>query len=161
MTAKDAIKENMDISDMFIQKYIGDLTDEEMLFQPYPDFNPIALQLGHVIGTEVWILEELKPGAAAALPEGFAAKHSLKEGDRADASRYHTKAEYLALMETVRAASKAALDAMSDEELDEPGPNPQLMRTKASGFNLMGSHAAGHAGQFVAIRRALKKPIVF
>ena len=38
---------------------------------------------------------------------------------------------------------------------------PPSRQPSATLFNMAGAHALGHTGQFVAVRRFLKKPIAF
>ena len=62
----------------------------------------------------------------------------------------------------VKAATFAALDGMSDEDLDKPAPEElqSFCPTVGSTFVLIGTHPMMHAGQMVPIRRKLEKPIV-
>ena len=56
----------------------------------------------------------------------------------------------------------AAVDACTDEDLDKPCPAPivKFAPTWGALFLLMATHLTMHAGQFVAVRRKLGKPIV-
>src|SRR5262249_32426965 len=152
-----------DSSDRILKMYVNDLTDEEILLEPAPGVNPIALQLGHLINAERMFVEFASPNSCPALPEGFAERHSLKSGDRNDRTRYSTKAEYLRLWDPQRAATKAALEALPDADLDKPSPErfASFAPTIGSILNLAGGHALSHLGQFVPLRRKLGKPIAF
>lgn len=163
MHAKDVIRATLDSSDRVLKMYMNDLTDEEIVLEPAPGVNPVALQLGHLISAERMFVEFCRPNSSPPLPEGFADRHSVKQGDRNDRSRYTTKAEYLRLWDAQRAATKAALDAIPDADLDKPGPErfAGFAPTVGSILNLVGGHALTHVGQFVPLRRKLGKPIAF
>jgi uncharacterized damage-inducible protein DinB len=162
MTAKDVIKESLDGNDYVIKKYLEDLSDEDLLVQPFDDFNPIALQLGHLISSERMFIEKIKPGSCPPLPAGFDEKHDIKSGAKNDRSRYGTLSQYRALWDAQRAATNAVLAALSDEELGKPNPMGwDMFPTVGSLINLVAAHATGHSGQFVAVRRKLGKPVAF
>lgn len=163
MNAKDVIRATLDSSDMILKMYLNDLSDEELLIEPVPGMNPVALQVGHLVVAERMFVEMIKPDSCPALPEGFAAKHSVKEGTPSDRSRYSTKAEYLRLWDSQRAASKAVLEAIPEARLDEPAPErfAKFAPTLGVLFNMAGVHTLSHLGQFVALRRKLNKPIAF
>jgi hypothetical protein len=108
------------------------------------------------------MLEAMKPGSSPALPEGFDAAHSREDTSSDDPKVFQSKAEYLRLAEAQRVATKAALDALPDSELDAPAPERMRQRLPTVGavFQMMGNHVVMHVGQFVAVRRKLKKPVV-
>ncbi len=96
------------------------------------------------------------------LPEGFAEKHGKENIGSDDPADFLTKAEYLALMARMHEAAKAAIDAIDEAGLDEPGPESMrpMFPTVGSILMMTGSHEMMHAGQIAAIRRKLGKPIV-
>jgi hypothetical protein len=162
MGPKDVIRNTLDMGDFIIKSYLKDLSDADLLLRPVESMNPIALQLGHLIVAERMFKEWVKPGSAPPLPEGFAEAHDLKKPDGDDA-RFATKEEYLKLWDEQHAATKAVLDSVSDAELDDnrDGKLPQFAPTVGAVLNMAGIHALNHSGQFVAVRRMLKKPIAF
>ena len=162
MNTKDAIRATADVSDMVLKSYFDDLSDADLMQRPGPKCNHLAWQLGHLISSECDMLESILPGAAAKLPEGFAAKHSKETIGVDDPRKFCTKQEYLDLMGQVRAASLAALDKIDESELDQPSPEQfrQMFPTVGHIFVLIATHELMHAGQFVPVRRALGKPIV-
>ncbi len=162
MNAKDVLRLTLGASDMIMTKYIEDLSDAELTVVPIEGMNHIAWQVGHLIATERMMVEGLKPGTSPPLPAGFEAAHPRDEKDRpADPKAYKTKAEYLGLFKAQRAATLQALEAMSDAEMDSPAPErfQRMAPTAGAVYNLAGTHILMHVGQFVAVRRALKKPI--
>lgn len=162
MNARDAIRGSMDLSSMILKRYFSDLTDAELMLRPGPGCNHLAWQLGHLIASEVGLLNDVCPGAAIELPAGFAEKHSKETVSSDDPAMFGTKQQYSELFDKARAATAAALAQLSDADLDQPAP--ERMRnfcpTVGSYFNLIASHPLMHAGQFVPVRRALGKPIL-
>ena len=162
MGPKDAIKQTLDMSDFILHKYIDDLSDADLRLRPVEGMHPIALQLGHLILAERMFNDMIEPGSAPPLPEGFAEAHDLKKVE-GDDSRFRSKEEYVKLWGEQRAATKSLLDRVSDSELgdDRGGKLPPWAPTVGAALNMVGLHALNHSGQFVAIRRQLKKPIAF
>ncbi len=162
MGPKDVIRNTLDTSDFIIKAYVGDLTDEELRLVPIEGMHPIALQLGHLIYAEHMFKEMIEPGSAPPLPAGFTEAHDIKKTD-GDDSRFATKDEYLKLWDEQRAATKALLDRISDADLDDNrgGKMPPWAPTVGAALNMAGMHPINHSGQFVAVRRKLKKPIAF
>jgi hypothetical protein len=162
MGPKDVILKTIDMSDFVVNSYLQDLSDADLKLVPVEGMHPIALQLGHLIGSERRIVEMVVPGASPALPAGFEEHHDLKKPP-ADDSHYLAKDEYLKLWATQRAATRKALESVSDADLDDTrgGKLPAFLPNVAAAFGLTGLHPMNHAGQFVAVRRMLKKPIAF
>jgi len=162
MNAHDAIKQTYGTSQMVLNGYIGDLEDADLMQRPGDGCNHVAWQLGHLISSECNLLNMVAPDAAAELPEGFVENHAKENAGSDDAAQFCSKAEYLELFQKVQAATFAALDGMSDADLDKPGP--EAMRdfcpTVGSLFVLIGTHVMMHVGQIVPIRRRLDKPVV-
>ena len=163
MNAQQAIQAAADTSAMVMKRYLEDLSDQDLLRRPGEGCNHLAWQLGHLIAAECRLLEMLKPGAAIALPEGFAERHSKETIADDEPSHFHSKAEYLDLFDRARAATAAVLATTTDEELDAPNPNEgfrEMFPTVGSMYLLTATHPMMHAGQFVPWRRALGKPVV-
>ena len=68
------------------------------------------------------------------------------------------KADYLSLWKAQREVTLSVLDELTDEQLAQPTGIP-FAPTVAALMNLVGLHPLMHAGQFVAVRRSLGKPI--
>jgi uncharacterized damage-inducible protein DinB len=161
MGPKDVILKNLELSDLVIKKYLDDLSDADLTLEPVEGMHSIAVQLGHLIAGERMFIEYVSPGISPELPSGFADSHSLKAEtkDRKLAS----KDEYVKLWDAQRAATKKALEGVSDADLDDTrdGKLPPFAPTVADLLNLAALHAVMHSGQFVAVRRKLKKAIAF
>jgi hypothetical protein len=163
MTAKDVMLFNLGFSDRIVKSYLDGLSDADLLLRPVEGQNHIAWQLGHLIHSERSMVEMLKPGSCPALPEGFDVAHGRDEASTHsdDPSQFLKKNEYLALMKAQRAATKAVLETITDAELDAPAPERfKKMFPSAGGvLSMVGTHVLMHVGQFVSVRRTLKKPI--
>jgi hypothetical protein len=162
MGPKDMIKKTLDMSDFILKSYVKDLSDAELKIVPVEGMHPIAHQLGHLISGERWFMELVKPGSSPPLPAGFDDAHSMKTQGGDDA-RFLTKDAYMKLYEAQRAVTKAVIDGVADSDLTDnrEGKLPDFMPTVADVLNMAGVHSLNHSGQFVAVRRLLKKPIAF
>ncbi len=162
MTSKDTIRQTLDMSQMIVDKYVGDLDDEAFRLRPMDDINPIAWQLGHLLSFENMMVEGIKPGVSPALPEGFHENHSTDAAKAKADKGFQAHGDYLSLMKAQREATKKVLDGLSDEELSAPAPERfrNFTPTVADGLNMVGIHNLMHAGQFVIVRRKLAKPVV-
>ncbi|MEM8864398.1 MAG: DinB family protein [Planctomycetota bacterium] len=162
MNTKEAIRASADLSRLVLTSFVSDLDDSELMIRPGEGCNHLAFQLGHLIAAECQLLEMVKPGAAIALPEGFAEQHSKEAAGEDDPAKFHTKQEYLDLLDKVTQATMAALEATSDEELDTPSPEhfAQFAPTHGHIYSLIATHPMMHAGQFVPVRRKLGKPVL-
>lgn len=162
MNTFDAIKQTYGFGQMVLNGYLGDLSDADLMVRPADGCNHIAWQLGHLICSESNLLEMVVPGAAASLPEGFESNHSKENAGSDDAALFLTKAEYMELFQKTQAATFAALEGLSDSDLDQPGPESMkdFCPTVGSLFILIATHVMMHVGQIVPLRRKLDKPIV-
>ncbi|EMI53849.1 DinB family protein [Rhodopirellula sallentina] len=162
MDAFDAIKQTYSTSQMVMTSFLSDLSDEELLTRPCKGCNHIAWQLGHLIVSEGSLLDSVAPGHSISLPEGFAENHSRENVASDDASQFLTKDQYLDLFGKCKEATFAALDAMSDEDLDKPAPEhlAKMFPTVGSILVLVSTHVMMHVGQIVPVRRSLEKPVV-
>lgn len=163
MNAREAIKLNLNMSDGIVRAYLSDLTDSEMLVRPVPGTNHIAWQLGHLICSEHDIIEQVCPGAMPALPTGFAERHNGPASKLDSQSAFCSKEEYLRVYTQQRAATVAALDRLTEQELDKPAPERMQAYARNLGdcFSLQGSHYTMHAGQWAVIRRKLGRAPLF
>ena len=162
MTAKDAIKHVVEFCDMVTRSYVEDLNDVDLLMRSVPGANHIAWQLGHIVASEHTMLT-LLGHTPPELPAGFAEAYSSETAASDDPAKFSKKADYLALMDKLKAAVLAAIDATPEADLDQPAP--EAMRSYAptigAALTLLGSHRLMHAGQFVPVRRKLGKKALF
>ena len=162
MQAKDAIRSSFNISSMVLKTYISDLDDADLMRRPGEGCNHLVWQLGHLISSEVHLLEQVAPGKGIDLPEGFAEAHSKESCGNDDPGAFQGKDAYVELFDKVREASLAALDGYPESDLDSPSPEDfrPFCPTMGDMFTLIATHPMMHAGQFVIVRRALGKPIL-
>jgi hypothetical protein len=142
--------------------YVQDLTDADLLLRPVPGMNHIAWQLGHLISSTDKMLGLLgQPGFA--LPAGFAESYAKEMAACDDPKKFATKDVYLDLANKAKEATLAALDAIPESKLDDPGPEDmrEYAPTNAAVLTLLGTHWLMHSGQFIAVRRKLGKPAMF
>jgi uncharacterized damage-inducible protein DinB len=164
MQAKEVAKIALSSTQFLTQTYLADLSDADLLVRPVPNANTIAWQLSHLIHSEKHLLAEMLPGVKFPdLPPSITSLGSDKTGKAAPTGGYLTKAEYLDWFTKVRAATIAAVEKLSDADLDKPnsGPMAQFAPNLAAMLILIGNHTLMHAGQFTVIRRALNKPVLF
>jgi hypothetical protein len=164
MNTKDMLRSTLDFNHSVVTGLLADLSDADLLVRPVPGANCIAWQLGHLIASEASMVGKNVPGAAVPeLPAGFDNRHN-NEASKADPPKgFESKAEYLKLWDKVRAATKAALDKVSDADLDKPVTSDlkRLAPTVAAVFLLAANHELMHSGQFSVVRRKLNRPVLF
>lgn len=162
MNVKDAIRSSADFSGMVLKTYVSDLDDKDLLCRPGEGCNHLAWQLGHLISSEVGLLEMVAPGRGIELPEGFSEAHSKESCGNDDPAAFESKQGYMDLFDKVRGASLAALDDYPEPDLDKPAPENfrSFCPTMGDMFTLIATHPMMHAGQFVVVRRKLGKPIL-
>ena len=144
-----------------LDMYLSDLSDADLLVRPVPGANHIAWQLGHmIVGEPFLVRSELPDTPFPDLPAGFAEKYT-KETSTLD-SGFLGKAEYLDLYKKQRSATLAAIDKLSDADLDRPstGRMARIAPKLADLLLLVANHTLMHAGQFTVVRRKLGKPVI-
>ncbi len=162
MTPKDVIRTDLLSSEHVVGLYLDDLSDSDIMIRAVPGMNHIAWQLGHIIAGENHFANLVSPGSAPALPEGFAEAHAKEAAASDDASKFRTLDEYRSVWKAQREGTMAALEAVSEADLDKTDPDkyPPYAPTVARLLLFIGMHPLMHAGQCVAVRRLLKKPVV-
>jgi hypothetical protein len=162
MSIAQHIKTSMETPTMVVNGYLADLTDADLLRRPTKGANHIAWQLGHLIVSEHNLIEMVCPGTMPKLPDGFAEKYTNDTAPVDDPAAFHKKDEYLRLMNEQRAGTLAALEKLSDDDLEKPAPEKiqQFGATVGTVFAGQNMHWVMHAGQWVIVRRQLgRKPL--
>jgi hypothetical protein len=141
--------------------YLADLSDADLLVRPVPGANHIAWQLGHLIASERGMGKQIPGADYPTLPAGFE-EHHCKETSSADTG-FLTKGEYLGQFGIMRKATLAAVEGLSDADLDRPteGAMAKYAPTVGALLLMLANHDMMHAGQFTAVRRKLGKPVLF
>jgi hypothetical protein len=164
MNGKDVIKTALKGTQSVLNWYLADLSDADLLVRPVPGANHIAWQLGHLIVAERGLVGEYLPGAAyPELPAGFRAGYTKETAPSDAAGAFLKKDEYLALFNQGREATLAAVDSLSDADLDRPAPEKwaKFAPTLGALLLLASNHTMMHVGQFTPVRRKLGKPVLF
>ena len=162
MDVKQSIRANLDTSDFIVQAYLKDLAAAELMSRPCHKANHIAWQLGHLIASEAYFCERVKPGSAPALPAGFAERHKTPAAASDDPKAFLGKDEYLKLMQQVRAGTLNLLESMSPADFDKAVEKvPPFIKTAGEALLFIGPHWTMHAGQWAVTRRNLGKPPLF
>lgn len=144
--------------------YVSDFTDADLLVRPVPGANHAAWQIGNVIFGDIYLVTSVLPETKyPELPSGFADLHGTKGASQEGPEGFLTKAEYIKLFTEVRDATIAAVDKLTDADLDRP--TSEQMRswcpTLGHVFLMASNHTLMHSGQFTVIRRKLGKPVLF
>ncbi len=163
MHGREAIKTALEQTRDYLLLTLNDFTDADMLVRPVPGANHAAWQVGNVIAGDPFLVAgEIPDLAYPRLPAGFAERHGSKQAASDDAAGLLTHAEYVKLFTETRAVTIAALDQVSDADLDRPTSEAFRSWTPTLGHLLLmtAHHTMMHAGQFSVIRRKLGKPVV-
>jgi hypothetical protein len=163
MNAKEVIRTALKGNQNMLNWYLSDLSDADLLVRPVPGANHIAWQLGHLIVSEIGLGTQYLGAKYPELPAGFKEQHDKTTASQDPPKGFGTKAEYLALFEKIRPTTLAALDKLSEADLDKPleGSMAKFFPTVGAFTLLFGNHLLMHAGQFSVVRRKLGKPVLF
>lgn len=162
MNTQEALRTALQLNRTVLMAYISDLNDEELFIRLLPETKHIAWQLGHLVAAERGLLEYIKPGMSPELPEKFAENHDKEKWNDDARENFCSKEVYMDVLTKQRNATLQVLESLSDEELDREGVERmrQIAPTVGAMFALIAAHDLMHAGQFVAVRRKLGKPIL-
>lgn len=162
MNAHDVIRSTLKSSLQTLQLFLADMSDADLLVRPVPGANHLAWQLGHLITSEMQMLEAVSPGASPQLPHGFVEAHSKERASASDSAGFLDKATYLELFVAQRNATLKVLSTLRERDLDRPSPLPFRSWAPNVGdlLNTIGAHLLMHLGQVAVVRRSLEKPIV-
>ncbi len=163
MSLAEHIKNSLELPTFIVNHYLEDLTDEELLIRPAEHMNHIAWQLGHLISSEYFHITEVFPDSMPMLPAGFKEQYTKETAASNNLADFHTKTEYLQLMQEQRQGTLKVLSNLSDEELMSPSPESvsYLGPTIGAVFSGESTHWMMHAGQWAVVRRNLGKPPLF
>jgi DinB superfamily len=164
MNGIGAIRAALEGTAFMLKWYVEDFSEADMFVRPVPNANHAAWQLGQVIAGDVYLVRAAVPDAAfPELPAGFMELHGKEGATKDDPKEFLTKAEYLKLFDAVRSATIAALEKLSEADLDRPtaGDMAAFAPTHGHVFLAASNHTLMHGGQLTVIRRKLGKPILF
>ncbi len=162
MNGIGAIKSALTSTATAFKMYLDDFTDADLFVRAVPGANHAAWQIGQVIVGDKMLVEEQLPNAKfPELPPGSLELYG-KEGAKKDGpDGFLTKDAYIKLFDATRAATIAALEGLTDADLDRPtkGNMAGFAPTLGDVFLLVANHTLMHGGQFTVIRRAAGKPV--
>ena len=163
MHGVDVIRSALRSTQHLVTWFLGDLDDADLLVAPVAGANHIAWQVGHLLVAERYMIStELPDAAYPELPAGFNEQHKNDSPGREGTTGFASKATYLDLLKGTREATIAALDKLTDADLDRPtkGKMAPFAPTLGAIFLLASNHSLMHAGQFSVVRRKLGKPVL-
>lgn len=160
MNARQAIRLGLDMADFVSMAYLNDLKDTDLLIRPCAGANHMAWQVGHLIVSENQMIEMVCPGSMPALPDGFAARYTKDTAASDDPRAFDGKTDLMAAHQAQRAGTLAALEALTDADLDRSS-GVDYAPTVGGIFSMQGSHWLMHAGQWVIVRRQQGLPALF
>ena len=144
---------------------VGDLTDQEMMFQPGPEVNHALWLLGHIVTSENGLILRWCAGQSA-MPEEYQKLFFMGTTPQADPSLYPTKDEILQVLARVHPKAIEVVEGLTPEQLDErpegydqmnPGAQ-QLFWCKGACIWHHATHESSHAAQITTLRRLMGKP---
>ena len=163
MNTKDLIRQTIATTDFVWKGYLADLSDSDLLHRSVEGANHINWQLGHLIASEHALGNQVRSDSMPPLPDGFAEKYSSENASKDDQGLFESKEALLAAQEVQREGLMKILDELSDDDLDQPGPEAMrdFFPNVASLILAADVHWMMHAGQWAITRRSLGKPPLF
>ncbi len=158
MNSREALKLSLQSADMVAGAYLSDLSDADLLKRPHPECNHVNWQVGHLILAEHGMMKNVVPNMPE-LPEGFAAMYDKSTATSNDPASFATKEQLMAAYKTQRDATLAALEKVSDADLDKE-TGISYAPTVGALYSMQGAHWLMHCGQWVIVRRQLGKPVL-
>lgn len=154
----DATAGNLEMLKMLL----ADFSDAEMVVRPCPGANHAIWQLGHLIGSETFMVGACG-GKVVELPAGFNEKYGKEGAKKDDPKSFGTKAELLELFGRVRGATVSWIRSLTEADLNRPAPEAMraFFPTVGHLVLLLTGHVNMHAGQVQVLRRKLGKPVLF
>jgi uncharacterized damage-inducible protein DinB len=163
MANNDLIADVIARTENMVRMTLEDMSDAELMTRPCPSANHPNWQLGHMIASEAGMVDMIKPGACAVLPEGFAEKYHRDKAKIDDPAAFENKARLLEVHSAVRAATLKFVKELSAEDMSKPGPERmrRMCPTVGHVVHLLPQHVSMHLGQIQVMRRKLGKPVLF
>lgn len=162
MNAQDAIVIGLRNSLLLLERYVNDLTPEQMLHRPCDGANCCAWILGHLALNDRHFMKRIgvTPEQMPPLPEDFEQRFSQKENAPA-ATNFGDTSGLLDIVRQNREAMIQAVERMDEAQLDaSSGMDHPFFRTIGTALSFMPIHMSMHTGQITLIRRSLGMPPV-
>jgi len=165
MNAKQALKEQIDMSRAFLDGTLADVTDEQCHHKPGGEAHPIGATYGHLATAEDQIVNGVVRGATPLMMGEWAGKTGLSEpppapgGDLLGWSN-RVVVDIPALREYTRAvrdATDAYLDSLSDDDIGAEKEVPGFGKHPLIWYLGLAAaiHPANHCGEIAALKGIL------
>ncbi len=164
MHSIEFIVRSLNASGEMLKMTLADMSDADLLTRPCPSANHPLWQLGHLCVAETNLLNGFKPNCMPELPSGFADRFANKKTNNIDDPKLlATKQQVVDLFVKTRQATIAAVQTLSESDLDKPAPEQfrKFFATIGDLVNLQTTHVMMHLGQIQVARRKLGKPVLF
>jgi hypothetical protein len=154
----DLAARNLDM----LKMTLADFSEADMLVRPCSGANHAAWQLGHLINSESFIANAIKPGANPT-PEKFNDKFNKDDACNDTPAYFPSKAELLETLGATRNGTVQLIRSLTPSDLDKPGPEAlkKMAPTVGHLVAMVPMHLLMHLGQLQVIRRKLGKPLLF
>ena len=163
MTLIEILANNAETNLGMVKFMLADFSDAEMVARAAPNANHVAWQVGHLMTSEVSLLNQAKAGAVPELPASFVAKFTNETAKVDDPKAFPTKAKLLGQFEKVRSATVKWIRSLTETECNRPMPEKLHAFAKTWGelAIMIPVHTSMHVGQIQVIRRKLGKKVLF
>jgi hypothetical protein len=163
MTLIEILANNAESNLGLVRFMLADFSDADMVARAAPNANHAAWQVGHMMTSEVSLLNQAKAGAVPELPASFVAKFTKETARVDDPKAFPPKGELLNQFEKVRQATVKWIRSLSEADCNRPMPEKLHAFAKTWGelAIMMPVHTSMHVGQIQVIRRKLGKPVLF
>lgn len=162
MNTQDALVTGLRNSLLLLERYVNDLTPEQMLHRPCSGANCCAWILGHLALSDRHFMKQMgvAPEQMPPLPEGF--EQRFGQGDNAPAATdFGDTSGLFDLVRQTREVMIQAAERMDEAQLDAGSSmDHPFFNTAGAILAFMPIHMAMHTGQITLIRRSLGMPPV-
>jgi len=159
MGPREVIKSQIGTAEYLVEKFTGDLGDDDFLHQLPEGGQTVTWILGHLACTEDWTLHHLT-GEPYQIAEDLHGKFKGGSTVETDPSANPSRTEIEGIYREQRARTLAALEQSDESEWDNAAPEglPEVFPTVGSLWGMTATHVFWHVGQITVIRRLLGKP---
>jgi len=144
----------------YLREQVADVAAADMVAQPSRIMNHPAWVIGHLTFTCQMLGGAI--GMPAWLPDDFERRFGSGSVPVSDVGAYERKDDALAMLRDAQSRISRAVVELSDEQLDEPFPDPAYLDVfptiRHALTQVLVGHTANHVGQLTLWRRAMNLP---